>query len=78
MARKSPQAVLCADGVNGVGARAAGLAGDGLRGRTEAKRPHGLFPASAMRVVCLELANVPGGYGWVFLKGDQSIAGVAG
>jgi flavin-dependent dehydrogenase len=74
-------AVIGADGANGSTARTLGLAGEivhgvalegNLRyGRGVARRRYG------GRMV-LELAVVPGGYGWVFPKGDHVNFGVGG
>jgi len=73
-------AVLGADGVNGLTARAAGL--DGARDygvALEANVPYGVVSRERYRGrLCLELANVPGGYGWVFPKGDHVNVGVGG
>jgi geranylgeranyl reductase family protein len=73
-------ALIGADGANGVTARTLGLAGEiahgvalegNLRyGRVSRRRYGG-------RMV-LELAVVPGGYGWVFPKGDHVNFGVGG
>ena len=73
-------AVLCADGVNGVGARAAGLDdGRDYGVALEANVPYGVVSRERYQGrLCLELANVPGGYGWVFPKGDHVNVGVGG
>jgi geranylgeranyl reductase family protein len=72
--------VLCADGVNGVGARSAGLDGGRDYGvALEANVPYGVVSRERYSGrLCLELANVPGGYGWVFPKGDHVNVGVGG
>jgi geranylgeranyl reductase family protein len=69
-----------ADGANGVVARAAGL-GDGIvRGvALEGNAPwsaldEGRYATGAW----VELGVVPGGYGWVFPKGDHANVGVGG
>jgi flavin-dependent dehydrogenase len=73
-------AVLCADGVNGVGSRAAGLDdGRDYGVALEANVPYGVVSRERYQGrLCLELANVPGGYGWVFPKGDHVNVGVGG
>jgi geranylgeranyl reductase family protein len=74
------KAVLFADGVNGVGARAAGLEdGRDYGVALEANVPYGAVSRDRYQGrLCLELANVPGGYGWVFPKGDHVNVGVGG
>lgn len=78
--RVSAEVVIGADGVNGVSARALGQSsqrtfGVALEGNApmtpERERRH----RSAM---LLELAVVPGGYGWIFPKGDHVNFGVGG
>ncbi len=71
---------LCADGVNGVGARSAGLEdGRDYGVALEANVPYGVVSRERYQGrLCLELANVPGGYGWVFPKGDHVNVGVGG
>jgi len=73
-------AVFGADGVNGLTARAAGLDdGRDYGVALEANVPYGAVPAERYRGrLCLELASVPGGYGWVFPKGDHVNVGVGG
>jgi geranylgeranyl reductase family protein len=72
--------VLCADGVNGASARMAKLDGGRDYGvALEANVPYGVVSEERYRgLLCLELANVPGGYGWVFPKGDHVNVGVGG
>jgi geranylgeranyl reductase family protein len=68
--------VVGADGVNGATARAFGLA----RGHGHGVALEGNAPLDARyrgRLV-LELGVVPGGYGWVFPKGDHVNVGVGG
>jgi len=68
--------VLGADGCNGTAARALGLAGEVVHGvALEANVPHDARYAGAM---VLELGVVPGGYGWIFPKGDHLNVGVGG
>jgi geranylgeranyl reductase family protein len=71
---------LGADGVNGLAARAAGLDGGRDYGvALEANVPYGAVSRERYQGrLCLELANVPGGYGWVFPKGDHVNVGVGG
>jgi geranylgeranyl reductase family protein len=71
---------LLADGANGVSARAAGLDdGRDYGVALEANVPYGVVAEEDYRgLLCLELANVPGGYGWVFPKGDHINVGVGG
>lgn len=72
--------LIGADGANGVTARTLGLAGDYTYGVAfEGNIPYG--PASEMRYrgrLVLELGIVPGGYGWVFPKGDHVNVGIGG
>jgi len=78
--RVAADVVLGADGVNGVAARAAGLEGGRDYGvALEADVPYGVVSRERYQGrLCLELANVPGGYGWVFPKGDHVNVGVGG
>jgi geranylgeranyl reductase family protein len=71
---------LLADGANGVSARAVGLDDGREYGvALEANVRYGVVPEEDYRgLLCLELANVPGGYGWVFPKGDHVNVGVGG
>jgi len=72
--------VVGADGANGLVARSAEL-GDGIvRGvALEANVPWGtLDPAPYRETAWVELGVVPGGYGWVFPKGDHANLGVGG
>ena len=72
--------VIGADGANGVSARALGLGADRLFGiALEGNAP--MTPEREARHrsrVTLEIANVPGGYGWVFPKADHINLGVGG
>jgi geranylgeranyl reductase family protein len=65
-----------ADGVNGSIARAAGLDGGRLYGI--ALEGNGPLPAVRRGRATIELGVVPGGYGWVFPKGDHANYGVGG
>jgi len=71
---------LLADGANGVSARAVGLDDGREHGvALEANVPYGVVREEDYRgLLCLELANVPGGYGWLFPKGDHVNVGVGG
>src|SRR5262245_16147683 len=71
---------LLADGANGVSARAVGLDDGREHGvALEANVPYGVVREDDYRgLLCLELANVPGGYGWVFPKADHVNVGVGG
>ena len=72
--------IVGADGANGIVARAAGL-GDGIRCGValEGNVPWSdLDPAPYQETAWIELGVVPGGYGWVFPKGDHANLGVGG
>ena len=72
--------VVCADGVNGTAARSIGV-DDGRTYGVALRRPapDGVVSEEEYRGrLFLELANVPGGYGWVFPKGDHINVGVGG
>ena len=69
-----------ADGANGVVARSTGL-GDGIRPGValEGNVAWGnLAPAPYRGTAWVELGVVPGGYGWIFPKGDHANLGVGG
>jgi geranylgeranyl reductase family protein len=74
------QALIAADGANGTTARAAGIDDD----RDYGVALEGNVPNEALDVdrfrgrLFLELGVVPGGYGWVFPKGDHINVGVGG
>ena len=69
-----------ADGANGVAARAAGLGAGIVHG--VALEGNVAWPALRReryeRTAVIELGVVPGGYGWVFPKGDHANLGVGG
>jgi flavin-dependent dehydrogenase len=69
-----------ADGVNGVTARALGLGGNRVVGvALEGNLPYSkLDRARYDGRLALEIGVVPGGYGWVFPKGDHLNLGVGG
>jgi geranylgeranyl reductase family protein len=72
--------LVCADGVNGASARSLGLDDGRTYGvALEGNVPYGVVSHEEYRGrLYLELANVPGGYGWVFPKGDHVNVGVGG
>ena len=68
--------VICADGCNGTSAKQLGLAGEIVHGvALEANFPR---EERFARTMVLEIASVPGGYGWIFPKGDHVNVGVGG
>jgi geranylgeranyl reductase family protein len=70
--------VVGADGANGTTAKSLGLGGGILQGVAyEGNVPYGVVSREryARRAV-VELADIPGGYGWVFAKGDHVNIGV--
>jgi flavin-dependent dehydrogenase len=78
--RLMAQAVVGADGVNGMSAKALGLGGNRTVGvAVEGNAPHGLVdPARYRGRLVIELGTVPGGYGWVFPKDAHANYGVGG
>ena len=79
-ARVRASYVVGADGANGMVARAAGLGAGILRGvALEGNVPWSALEESRYaRAAWVELGVVPGGYGWVFPKGDHANLGVGG
>jgi geranylgeranyl reductase family protein len=78
--RVRARVLIGADGANGIVAKAVGL-GDGIvRGvALEANAAwDGLDPGRYRSTAVVELGVVPGGYGWVFPKGDHLNFGVGG
>ncbi len=77
--REAPgDVVIGADGANGVTAKAFGLAPEIVHGVAyEGNVPYGTVSREryAHRAV-VELGEFPGGYGWVFAKGDHVNVGV--
>ena len=68
-----------ADGANGVVARSAGLGEGIVRGvAIEGNIPLEALSGDLRRTAVIELAVLPGGYGWVFPKGDHANLGVGG
>jgi len=78
--RVEADAVVGADGVNGVTARALGLRGQPVYGvALEGNVPYTEVAEERFRGrAVLELGIVSGGYGWVFAKGDHVNVGVGG
>jgi geranylgeranyl reductase family protein len=73
-------ALIGADGANGVTARSLGLAGGIVNGvALEGNLPYERLPHNGWRgMLVLELATIPGGYGWIFPKADHVNVGVGG
>jgi geranylgeranyl reductase family protein len=70
------QIVVGADGANGTTARALGLGGPITHGVAyEGNAP---FDEQYRGLAVIELGTIPGGYGWVFPKGDHVNVGVGG
>jgi geranylgeranyl reductase family protein len=78
--RVSAGIAVGADGANGIVAKAAGLGEEIVRGvALEGNVPWGaLDPERYRGRAVVELGVVPGGYGWVFPKGDHANLGVGG
>jgi geranylgeranyl reductase family protein len=74
------EALIGADGANGITARTLGLGGGIVNGvALEGNLPYEKLPPDGWRgMLVLELATVPGGYGWIFPKGDHVNVGVGG
>jgi geranylgeranyl reductase family protein len=74
------EALIGADGANGITARTLGLGGGIVNGvALEGNLPYEKLPPDGWRgMLVLELATVPGGYGWIFPKGDHVNIGVGG
>src|SRR5213592_2550025 len=73
-------AVIGADGANGITARSLGLGGAIVNGvALEGNLSYEELPAGDWRgMLLLELATIPGGYGWIFPKADHVNVGVGG
>jgi flavin-dependent dehydrogenase len=73
-------AVIGADGANGTTAKTFGLGAAIVNGvALEGNLPYERLPQADWRgMLVLELATVPGGYGWIFPKGDHVNVGVGG
>jgi geranylgeranyl reductase family protein len=78
--RVAGEVVVGADGANGITARAVGLgAGITYGVAYEGNVPYPvLSQARYTGRLVLELADIPGGYAWVFPKGDHANVGVGG
>jgi geranylgeranyl reductase family protein len=71
-----PELLVGADGANGTTARALGLGGPITHGVAfEGNAP---FDEQYRNLAVIELGTIPGGYGWVFPKGDHVNVGVGG
>jgi flavin-dependent dehydrogenase len=68
--------IVGADGANGTTARALGLGGPVTHG--VAFEGNAAFDERYRGLAVIELGTVPGGYGWVFPKGDHVNVGVGG
>jgi geranylgeranyl reductase family protein len=70
--------IVGADGANGTTARTVGLGAGIVHGVAyEGNIPYGVVDrARYERRAVVELADIPGGYGWVFAKGDHVNVGV--
>jgi geranylgeranyl reductase family protein len=74
--RIAADVVVGADGANGVSARGLGLGGGFVQGvALEGNAP---FDERFRGLAVVELATLPGGYGWIFPKGDHVNVGVGG
>jgi geranylgeranyl reductase family protein len=73
-------AVVGADGANGITAKTLGLGGAIVQGvALEGNLPYERLPRDDWHgMLVLELAVLPGGYGWIFPKGDHVNVGVGG
>jgi geranylgeranyl reductase family protein len=73
-------ALVGADGANGTTAKVLGLGGAIVNGvALEGNLPYDRLPQDEWRgLLVLELAALPGGYGWIFPKGDHVNVGVGG
>jgi geranylgeranyl reductase family protein len=77
--RYQASVVVGADGANGVSAKALGLGGNQHVGvALEGNLPHAKMGAEYRGKLVLEFGVVPGGYAWVFPKGDHANFGVGG
>jgi geranylgeranyl reductase family protein len=76
--RVQADVVVGADGSNGISAKALGLGNDIVRGvALEGNVAYSRVGRERyMRRAVIELADIPGGYGWVFPKGDHVNVGV--
>jgi geranylgeranyl reductase family protein len=73
------ETLVAADGVNGVCAKALDLGGNQAVGvALEGNVPYSRLGEAYRGRAVLELGIVPGGYGWVFPKGDHANIGLGG
>jgi geranylgeranyl reductase family protein len=72
----SAEVVVGADGANGISARALGLGGPITHG--VAYEGNAAFEERYRGLAVIELGTIPGGYGWIFPKGDHVNVGVGG
>jgi geranylgeranyl reductase family protein len=79
-ARVHVDTIVGADGANGTTAKRFGLGGSIVNGvALEGNLPYERLPDGGWRgTLVLELGTVPGGYGWIFPKGDHVNVGVGG
>jgi len=71
--------LVAADGVNGTTRKAVGLGGEYMLGVAfEGNVPKELVGDRFDGIAEIELGTIPGGYGWVFPKGDHVNVGVGG
>src|SRR5436309_4815623 len=78
--RIEAEVLIGADGANGTAARALGLGGGYAYGVAfEGNVRYGALPHDRYQgLAAIELGTIPGGYGWVFPKGDHVNVGVGG
>jgi len=78
--RAGADVLVAADGANGVCGRALDLGQDRLFAPAlEANVDYDAVPGGVRRdVALLEMGYIPGGYGWIFPKGDHANVGVGG
>ncbi len=77
--RLHAETLVGADGVNGLCARRLGLGGNQEVGvALEGNVPYDRLGEGYRSLAVLELGIVPGGYGWVFPKGDHANVGIGG
>jgi flavin-dependent dehydrogenase len=77
--RYEAEVVLGADGANGISAKALGLGGNQHVGvALEGNLPYAKLGEAYRGKLVLEFGVVPGGYAWVFPKGDHANFGVGG
>ena len=72
--------LVAADGANGMTAKLSGLAVnicDGIALEGNITPPNG-FPEKWEQAIGIDLGDLPGGYGWIFPKGDHLNIGIGG